>query len=744
MAVRLESTYYTEKGAPVLLRLWDSDFSGSTTAFDCERLEVQWRGDDARERFSPVIGSECLISIVVNSSTLETFVEDLVGAEEGRFTVSMGIFSGLSAPFSWSGYITTDNVRIEDTTLEVGYRVEIRAVDGIGRLKSIDYNDDGTAYTGKETFVQHVLKCLNKLPFITSLFGPSDTLLNVVANWHENSYTYAAMINPMHRARVSHGAFYYRDTKGNTVYSTCFDVLEEICTAWGARLMFSGNAFWLVQVNEYENADSLTVFRYTKGGTETVSSAQNLTMFHFPNTSGNKLLRYSGGSFEFFVPLKSVQVDYRHVQSRNLLAGYVWTDTNTADVTVEDIDDSDGTARLSYTGTLTITSSWINVTGPAFQPHYVILAFKVRVESFYLNGDITISPSGAVAGNMEWNNTDTSRMYVVTPVFTEDGQTISFPVNFITPPLEQAGTLTINFDKFKAYYGADEIGFVVGDPYLILGYQLTNNYLELLGDGTFENQADIYRYKATNNASASKRVELVTSIGDGPNLASPGHIEVLDDADEWVISDAWRIGNAGDYKAHSQLLANETVRGQLLPVRKFAQMPFQNLDGPANPYRPHLAIDYDSAYWVFLSGRFNVATEIWQGDWFRLALGTGYTEETMVLIPKDQKDGVPTSGSTGGTAPSGGSSTTTGGGSTTATGNTVRVFREEFLDDATGVLVITEFGGALPVVQTQIQVFMNGQKLLPVQYSIVSDTITIDSDTHYSGANYEVYFTIIQ
>jgi hypothetical protein len=742
MGVRLETTYYTEKGNPLLVRLWDSSFSGSTLPFSCERIEVQWRGDEARERFSPIIGSECSLSLIVSNSDLETFVTDLVGAEEGRFTVTVAMFAGLSAPFTWSGYITTDNVRIEDTTLEVGYRVEIRAVDGLGRLKSVDYNNDGTQYAGKETFVQHVLKALNKLPFITSLFGPSDTLLNVVANWHENSYTYAATINPMNRARVSHGAFYYRDTKGNNVYSSAYEVLEEICTAWGARLVFSGNAFWLMQVGEGDNLASVNVFRYTKGGTESVATAQDLTMFHFPNAAGNKLLRFSGGAFEFFVPLKSVQVDYRHIQSRNLLAGYTWSDINNTEVTVEDIDDSDGEGRLSYTGTLTINTSWINVTGPAFQPHYVVLAFKVQVGSFFLNGDVIATPTGPVADNMEWNNDSASRMYVVTPVFQFDGQTIAFPINFITPPLEQSGDLTFSFDKYKAYYGADEIGFVVGDPYLILGYQLTNNYLELLGDGTFENQADIYRYKSTNDATASKRVELVTSIGDGPNLASPGHIEVKDDTDEWVISDAWRVGNLGDYKAFSQLLANETIRGQLLPVKKLSGMPFQNLDSPSNPLRPHLAIDYDSAKWLFLAGRYNVQTEIWQGDWFKVQSGTGYTEETMQLIPKDAKDGAPTSGGTGGTAPTGGTSTT--GGSTGSAGNTVRVFRQEFLNNSDGELLITENGGALPFVEIQIQVFQNGQKLLPVQYDIVSSTITIDADTHFVGANYEVYFTIIQ
>ena len=383
------------------------------------------------------------------------------------------------------------------------------------------------------------------------------------------------------------------------------------------------------------------------------------------------------------------------------------------------------------------------MTGPTFQPHYIIFALKVQVGSFFLNGDVTVTASGAEAANMEWNNVTSSRLYVVTPVFTADGQTISFPLNFLTPLLQQDGDLTVSFDKYKAYYGATEIGFVTGDPNLILGYQLTGSYMELLADGTFEGQSDIYRYCSESNKVASKKLELVTSIGDGPNLASPGHIEVLDDADEWVLSNLWRVGNSGDYKPHSQILVNEIIRGQITPVKRLGQFSFQNLSSPGVMLLPHLAIGYDSAYWVFQDGTFDIQTEIFSGNWYKLQTDSDYTEKTVVLIPKDSKDGPPTSGTTGGTSTSGGSGTTVTPGGTT--GNIVRVFRELFADQAGSTLTITTNGGALPFANqdAQVQVFMNGQKLWPSQYTITAPDIVVDADTHYAGANYEVIFTII-
>jgi hypothetical protein len=59
----------------------------------------------------------------------------------------------------------------------------------------------------------------------------------------------------------------------------------------------------------------------------------------------------------------------------------------------------------------------------------------------------------------------------------------------------------------------------------------------------------------------------------------------------------------------------------------------------------------------------------------------------------------------------------------------------------TNTLVLAPNSGITQVSNTNanVLVFMNGQKLIPtVQYIIGGSTITIDSNTHYDGANYEV------
>ena len=64
---------------------------------------------------------------------------------------------------------------------------------------------------------------------------------------------------------------------------------------------------------------------------------------------------------------------------------------------------------------------------------------------------------------------------------------------------------------------------------------------------------------------------------------------------------------------------NEVIRGQLTPKLRMVDMPFQNLTVD-NPYLPHKVIEYSSGYYVFERGSFDLKTEIWQGDYFKIEL----------------------------------------------------------------------------------------------------------------------------
>jgi len=96
-----------------------------------------------------------------------------------------------------------------------------------------------------------------------------------------------------------------------------------------------------------------------------------------------------------------------------------------------------------------------------------------------------------------------------------------------------------------------------------------------------------------------------------------------------------------------------------------------------------------------------------------------------------------------GASPQSGTVTGTGSGLVGANGLVINIqlSYNPFLNSSTNVLVLPVNSGITNVsnVNANVMVFQNGQKLLPgVQYSITASTVTIDANTHYDGANYEV------
>ena len=119
-----------------------------------------------------------------------------------------------------------------------------------------------------------------------------------------------------------------------------------------------------------------------------------------------------------------------------------------------------------------------------------------------------------------------------------------------------------------------------------------------------------------------------------------------------------------------------------------------------------------------------------------------FTERTVISKPRDYAQVANNAGS-GGVVNNNVTETIN---NVTVTGSLINIFSEEFLATSSNVLTYTKNNGVLPTTNTDasIQVYQNGQKLIGSQYTITQpDTITIDSDTHYNGANYIIFAIII-
>lgn len=738
MAVRFETTVYNEKGRKINVAIKDNVFSGMTYSFDTISLSLQYDSESQQgaERFTPIIGSSCNLSLLINNNDLQTLLLDIGLAIEGRFTMDLTAYEddNTTISFNWYGYIVTDLVQFEDIPLSIGYVAQISAIDGLGWLKTLDYKSAVGPYNGQDTVVQHILNCLNQLDFVqTELVANSLPVLHTVFNWNENTTAYNAVNDYALLTVIQHRAFYHKDTKNNYNYQSCYDVLKKICQTFGARLIFSGNQYWFIQVNEYaRNPAAHRYFKYSALGVQASGTFTfDFTMSNIQtNIPGSDLMRLSGGKWTYYPALKNVVVRYNHFAKQNLLAGVEYNyATNATPITTitPTLDATNADARLSYTGILGFYAQALNPVN--FEPFQFVFAVKVAsiINSFPLQGfadaNWTLGSgwfinNGILEGtiiatvayyttftvtsgrkyyvkikvDIENNGTLRLRLGGVTKTITESGDydyvilsintntlqldSLSSPgftgkikslqvkqenkylkrnvtytngFNFILESASWENTFyeyefntetitadaafvaykTITFDTLDIPESAEyiwemrlksmrnEAGTNVSGNFSI-SYLLSSNYLEFLPTGAVSGQSDILEYGSDNDDKSSTIFSLDTYLGDGPSKTTDGGLKVLESG-TYENSSSWDVSSGSGFNNVTQLLVNEVIRGQLTPKLRMVDMPFQNLSVD-NPYLPHKVIEYSSGYYVFERGSFDLKTEIWQGDYFKIEL----------------------------------------------------------------------------------------------------------------------------
>ncbi len=142
---------YTDQQYTVVL--YDDDFSGTPETITIQDVGFQYPQGSTNTRFDPILSAKMSVKFFINTSGLVTFVEDLAGANEGRFMLQL--LEGIIPKFI--GFILPDLAQEEDIPTEIGGVLEIQATDGLARLKTIDYklNEFGP-YIGDDTFIEHI------------------------------------------------------------------------------------------------------------------------------------------------------------------------------------------------------------------------------------------------------------------------------------------------------------------------------------------------------------------------------------------------------------------------------------------------------------------------------------------------------------------------------------------------------------------------------------------------------------
>jgi hypothetical protein len=645
--VRAYSEFKSLLGRNWKIEIWDEDFSGTATTFEVRGDGYTLNYESPNDGYLDIIkGSKVSFTPIIgqNDTTMQTLIEDIGGANDGRFFVRIYEDSDLY----WFGQIQTSLIREPDTWPS---QVKITAVDGLALLKDIQYQPSGNVSDGipinRGRFTEIIAECLSEIGAYNTFFSGSDTPVKYAVDWYHSDM--ASLNNcPMFTSGVRRFLFKQENTEADIGYEpiSCYEVLEIILKAWNARIILTNGQFLVEQsashINTLRREWDLTVDGSTSG---TVASENNTRTIDQTN-----VIRLAGGSRSWQKALKSVTKTGVHNTYDNILQQQINYETLT-DFNPESLPLSIGsndakTLKVRIPIQLTI----FNRTGSPYnlQGNYVALAMTIKLQgatdTIYLQKSLFADVNTATWDSssdfwfisMELTGPISDGQFVTvekivefeTPVFTNDDYNvqeirIQFPVAsqlyssantssvYSVPALN---FISVSDNQYDPTYSGD----------LLMWY--TTGFSTIQLNGGSEQPSNEIEFTVSDSTSTAIETYDYGDIRIGTIYRSSVELSAINvyDGSAWTIPGAgWDQGAlSGTYKF------NVLGSRELLDLRSVTRSR-QNftIQGTINANN---SIAYNSDKYVFMGGQFVANLDRWSGEWLEVPSTSSLTGFTSV------------------------------------------------------------------------------------------------------------------
>lgn len=269
---------------------------------------------DNDNRFTGLIPSEVSFDILVTEDGEQAVVNDIRGSVYGGFDMSIWKSSDdVTYELYWAGLLLNDISPEQDISRPT--RVKLTAVCGLAPLRDIDFNVD-TGYSTPSsfqtlTYFQNIFN--NQIGLQDYYWGVSDDYILTSVDWTTDTMTSVEFRDPLVASRFNFMAYVdVDDETGTKQFKSSFELLDNVCKAWGMRCFLSDGKWHLIQVNNYDNwkAPNTHYYRiYYKNSGTTIAASGSTS---YTTTEGTNIKRY-GGSFDFLPIFRSVETQYNHL-----------------------------------------------------------------------------------------------------------------------------------------------------------------------------------------------------------------------------------------------------------------------------------------------------------------------------------------------------------------------------------------------------------------------------------------------
>lgn len=555
--------------------------------------------------YTPLMPSKLSFELMFQNEVQETFLNALADSYEGQFLVRVLKNDNLF----WAGVLVPDVVQYEDQYYPFSFK--FTAIDGLSRLKSIPYPNATLVNGTPESLLSIIFECLSNLetPFFWA--ANDDYLINNV-DWWETRHISAYNVDPLANTRINTGAIYEENsTTGEVQFLSCFDMLRQIATVFGARLFLADGKWWFMQVTEYDISGQVQRI-YDKS--QTLKFSINGKTYDL--ICNQSTLARTEGRYEFLPPLKKVTATYKSRSvTGTLLQGVSWDwITDGTVVTVGEVSNNGGVAKIKLKFIVEHTYRFVpyaDMPDPSQSRHH--FAITLRVGSYYFVGDEDAGAAWTTTPGVFVFYTDLFRQweshvstFEITTSEIPDSGTCTFSFAYLQTEEFPSSTLTTLPLQISTIYDL-EPEFEASMQYWV---QVSPLFV-VLENGSENETFDFLTYTATNtNTSNTKEVDLLVYFGDGPYGATAARMETYNGA-TWAKSENWGIGLlATRNKKILQLLVNRILQAQAKPRQKYVGKLITATGGAF--YHPYNRLAINGRYYVFLGGTFEAESDTWQ------------------------------------------------------------------------------------------------------------------------------------
>jgi len=645
-AVRFNSIFPTERGKEITLEIWDTSYSGAATSFNTKdngyNLKYSANGFEEAAQF---MATECEFVFWIENATHEALITDFVTAQEGRFLVRILKDSVLE----WTGFILFDSTSYEE--VDYPFAFQIKAVDGIGTLKDVDFKDISGPYTGKSKMIEYLTRALSKISYVSEFYGAGDVFLRTSVDWWEETMTHSPTgVDMLDQAYLSN-AVYYEYKNGVLEYKSCYDVIKDILTALECRITYAKGAFWIEQIS-YRIATTIIQRQWETDGT--FISAVNYSIDNdIDQTASGALL--ATGIYEFTAPLSEARHEFKALERRNFFAGAENVDdTHTGiDTFYTPIHGNSGETTLRITGGMVLRIS-SNTFAPGYtnplEPFVAVIRLNIFLDNFGLQNSYTLQASYQVAFTpVIWHATP--GLYVCQTISgpflantTDDIFTFTQGIDLITPPLPEnteSFTFSCELETLKKFDGTT-YSFADFD----ITYEISNLWMEAYSEGGPVLSGEAAKYSTLNTDTQNTKVYKSESlIGSSTNVNTVGAIWVKP-ASTYILAGLWGIGaTTPAYSFIGQMLTYVVASTRAKTSKKLNGSLYGDIASLA-------LVVWDSINWVLMGGTWDAVHNTFTGEWIEIRHTAGLTPSTPIRHiatdhPNPPRDNTSTTGGLG-------------------------------------------------------------------------------------------------